>query len=866
MRKVRNTEIYITLVAALAAAGFLLELLILLFALIPLNLPLSYNNIRLLFAEHNIFYLANLIPLLSAISGYFMAARYMQIRTKEKEHNALYKKSIENIVMFAKKIETGDFSHAYETVNGEEDLHISLENMRKSLLSFNQKESERAEIAHIIAEANELLRSVNGTGRLGDEIIGFLADRIEGVVQAAFYLAEEDPSAGKKLRMTSAYAFDRKKQLQSEFLFGQGLVGQAVLEKQYIMRTEIPTTWAKVTSGLIDHKKPVCILILPLIDNDIVYGVIELSSFQKFTHFQLRLLSELSEIITRTINIVKVNEKTLILLRESEKMRENLAQKTEMMQVAEEMIAARQEELTNTNLKLEEQIQEVYNINQKTQTLLENSLEVIFIYNQSGTTSYVSPSIQSVLGYYPDEVSGKSFTENIHPLDTTGFTRFINDIRSFPERKHKLQYRYFTRSGEIIWMEAIGKNSLDGVINGIIVTSRDISEQLLAEKEQRIRAKMQALSENSTDIIMRIDIFSRCTYVNPVIEKYTGLSISDFLNKPINSINLEESVIAFFKSTLEDVAKTRSKSKYELVFPVFLRNKIMDVSAIPEFYDNGEVESVLFVCHDITEARKREELIVKKNKSIKDSINYAYYIQSSLMPTEKDLQNCWPNSFMFYKPRDIVSGDYPWLYHDNDNIYIGAIDCTGHGVPGALMSIIGFFLQNEIIHNSNTDTAGEILDKLHTNLVRILRQEDEKSMINDGMDVSFCKIDIKNKTINYAGAHRPLYFIRNGELTEIRGDRFPVGSNQYSNRKKFTSHTFSITKGDAIFLTTDGFSDQYGGPSGKEKFMSGNVNILLKQNAASSIFQIGKVFRNTFEDWKGKSEQTDDILVIGLKF
>jgi PAS domain S-box-containing protein len=377
---------------------------------------------------------------------------------------------------------------------------------------------------------------------------------------------------------------------------------------------------------------------------------------------------------------------------------------------------------------------------------------------------------------------------------------------------------------------------------------------------------MQALSENSTDIIMRIDIFSRCTYVNPVIEKYTGLSFTEFLNKPINSINLEESVVAFFKSTLEDVARTRSKSKYELVFPVFLRNKIMDVSAIPEFYDNGEVESVLFVCHDITEARKREELIVKKNKSINDSINYAYYIQSSLMPTEKDLQNCWPNSFMFYKPRDIVSGDYPWLYHDNDCIYIGAIDCTGHGVPGALMSIIGIFLQNEIIHNINTDTAGEILDKLHTNLVRILRQEDEKSMINDGMDVSFCKIDIKNKTINYAGAHRPLYFIRNGELTEIRGDRFPVGSNQYSNRKKFTSHTLTIKKGDAIFLTTDGFSDQYGGPSGKEKFMSGNVNILLKQNASSSIFQIGKVFRNTFEDWKGKNEQTDDVLVIGLKF
>ena len=227
MHKFRNTEIYIMLVAAMAAAGFLVEFLILLFALQAQGLPLSLNNIRLLFDEHNMFYLANLVPLVSGITGYFMAVRYVQIRTREREHNALYKKSIENIVMFAKKIETGDFSHAYETVNGEEDLHISLENMRKSLLSFNQKESERAEIAHIIAEANELLRSINETGRLGDEIIGFMAGRLEGVVQAAFYLAEEDPLAGKKLRMTSTYAFDRKKQMQSEFIFGQGLVGQA---------------------------------------------------------------------------------------------------------------------------------------------------------------------------------------------------------------------------------------------------------------------------------------------------------------------------------------------------------------------------------------------------------------------------------------------------------------------------------------------------------------------------------------------------------------------------------------------------------------------------------------------------------------
>lgn len=857
---------YSLFVAGMAILGFIIEILVLLYTLIPLNLSISLQNIDNLYQKHNEFYLINLLPVIFGISGYFIGKHFAAIKIRLEENYTIYRKTIENIASFAQRIETGDLSYSYKTVNGEQVLSVSLENMRNSLLTINKKEAERHKIEVIIAETNKLLRSINQTDMLGEEIISFLVSRLDNIVQGAFYLVDESDPLVKKLKMTASYAYDRKKHINSEFIFGQGLIGQVALEKDYILRTEIPDDYATITSGLIGHKKPKSILIVPLINNDTVFGAIELASFNKFSELELKLFSELSEIIARTINIVKVNENTLLLLRESEKMRKNLAQKTKMMEMAEEMIATRQEELKKSNQQLEEQIQEVHNSNEKTQVLLENSLEVIFIYNLSGIITYVSPSIYSVLGYYPDEIIGKSSTENIHPLDTASFNQFINEIHSFPENKHVLQYRYFVRSGEIIWLEAIGKNSLNDVIKGIVIHSRDISEQRLAAKEQRIRAKMQALSENSTDLIMRIDIFSRCTYINPTIEKLTGLKIEDFLNNPLNNIKIQESAITFFKTILDEVSKTLVKTKSEMVFPTQEGNKIMDVSAIPEFYENGDIESILFICHDITEARKREELISKKNKSIKDSINYSYYIQSSLMPTEKDLQICWPNSFMFYKPKDIVSGDYPLLYHHEDNIYIGAMDCTGHGVPGALMSIIGFFLQSEIIRNNCADNAGEILDKLHKNVVRTLRQEEKESMINDGMDVAFCKIDLKNKIINYAGAHRPLYYIQKGELTEIRGDRFPVGSSQYNNRKNFTNHALNISPGDAIILTTDGFADQYGGPTGKQKFMSGNVNLLLKENATSSIFQIGKAFRKSHADWKENYDQTDDILIIGLKF
>jgi len=377
---------------------------------------------------------------------------------------------------------------------------------------------------------------------------------------------------------------------------------------------------------------------------------------------------------------------------------------------------------------------------------------------------------------------------------------------------------------------------------------------------------MQALSENSLDLILRIDIFSRCTYINPVIETYTGMKIADIIDKPIMNIGIQDTVIVFWKNMLEEVAITKQKKIDEIVFPTTSGNKIMQVNAIPEFQENGDVESVLFVCHDITEAKNREELIQKKNKSISDSINYAYNIQNALMPTEQTLQSIIPQSFMLYKPKDIVSGDYPWIYQDGHIVYIGVMDCTGHGVPGALMSIIGYLLQNEIIHKKDNDDAGQILDKLHTNLVKTLRQEEENSKINDGMDAALCKIDLQNKVLNYAGAHRGLYYVSKKELTEIRGDRFPVGSTQYSKRKNFTNHTFNIMPGDAFYLMTDGYADQLGGETGKQKYMSGNVSVLISENVNLSIFQMGNLFKNTHDCWKGPVDQVDDILIIGLKF
>ena len=303
-----------------------------------------------------------------------------------------------------------------------------------------------------------------------------------------------------------------------------------------------------------------------------------------------------------------------------------------------------------------------------------------------------------------------------------------------------------------------------------------------------------------------------------------------------------------------------------MVFPTPAGNRIMHLNAIPEFNESGEPESVLFVCHDITEAKTREEVIRKKNKSISDSINYALNIQSALMPTEESLRGILPNSFMFYKPKDVVSGDYPWLFRKGDSIYVGAMDCTGHGVPGALMSIIGFFLQDSIIQRDANLTAGDVLNRLHGSVVERLKQAEPGSKINDGMDAAFCRIDLKKRELDFAGAHRPLYHVSNNVLTEIKGDKFPVGSTQYRNRKDFNNHPIRIKAGDSIYFMTDGFPDQFGGATEKQRFTSEGVTRLIDENTHLSIFQMGNLFRNTFEDWRGNVNQLDDILVIGIKF
>ena len=260
---------------------------------------------------------------------------------------------------------------------------------------------------------------------------------------------------------------------------------------------------------------------------------------------------------------------------------------------------------------------------------------------------------------------------------------------------------------------------------------------------------------------------------------------------------------------------------------------------------------------------QKEELALK-NKNITDSINYAQRIQSALMPSEKQFKSIFPDSFILHIPRDIVSGDFYWINEIKDNIFMAAVDCTGHGVPGAFVSIIGFELFRKMTNIEGIKKPSEILNSLNKDFQEVFKDV-ENITLRDGMDVAFCSINRKTKALEFAGAFNPLYLIRNNSITEVKGDRNPVGLDHpdYSE-SEFTNHTIQLQTGDVFYIFSDGFADQFGGPEGKKYKYRRFRHLLLALHHLPMKRQHDYLSKSIVE-WKGDLDQVDDILVIGIR-
>lgn len=259
---------------------------------------------------------------------------------------------------------------------------------------------------------------------------------------------------------------------------------------------------------------------------------------------------------------------------------------------------------------------------------------------------------------------------------------------------------------------------------------------------------------------------------------------------------------------------------------------------------------------------KQKKIVDQKNKHITDSINYAKRIQDSILPSEQELSKCFSDYFIFFLPREIVSGDFYWLSNPSGKTILAIADCTGHGVPGAFMSMIGNTLLNEIVNEKNIFQPNEILNQLNEGIVHALHQESRSQ--DDGMDISICLFDKEKNKITFAGANHSMYVVQNNSIEEIKGDIYSIGSMFGKKDFSFTQKEIALSKNSSIYFSTDGFADQVGGKNGKKILVKQLQELLLSVSSLGTTEQ-EQIIKKTFMEWKGNYSQLDDVLLAGIK-
>jgi serine phosphatase RsbU (regulator of sigma subunit)/predicted negative regulator of RcsB-dependent stress response len=262
------------------------------------------------------------------------------------------------------------------------------------------------------------------------------------------------------------------------------------------------------------------------------------------------------------------------------------------------------------------------------------------------------------------------------------------------------------------------------------------------------------------------------------------------------------------------------------------------------------------------ETEHQKKIIEEKNKDITDSIHYAKQIQSALLREEAHVSKHLPEHFILFLPKDIVSGDFYWGFEKHDYWYVAAADCTGHGVPGAIMSMLGISFLNDIVSSDALFSPAEILNQLRDRIISELRQTGEDGSSKDGMDISLVRLNLKTFELQWAGANNALNYIQADELKEVKADKQPIG--YHPQQKAFTNHQIQLQKGDSIYIYSDGYADQFGGSKGKKLTYKKLDNFII-ENYQLPLEKQKTLFREYFENWKGSLEQLDDVCVIGIK-
>jgi PAS domain S-box-containing protein len=391
----------------------------------------------------------------------------------------------------------------------------------------------------------------------------------------------------------------------------------------------------------------------------------------------------------------------------------------------------------------------------------------------------------------------------------------------------------------------------------------------LEEKNDELE-RLSIVASQTDNVILIMDSNGIVEWINESFTKLNGVTLQELKAERGNSI-YEISNNPKIKNIIQDCIKNKKSVVYESLNITKEGNRVWEASTLTPIFDNdGKLRKLIIIDSDVTDRKVAEEIIKQKNKDITDSINYAKRIQQAILPDAFKIKSYLPESFILFKPKDIVSGDFYWFDKIDNHIIFAVADCTGHGVPGALMSMIGIDILTQVTNDSAITSPSATLELLDVKVKKALKQTGENNETTDGMDIAFCEFIVpessfnENLVLNYSGAYRPLWLIRDKKIIEYKGDKYNIGGHN-TGTKIFTHHTIPINKGDVIYLFTDGCTDLFGGKSGK-KFKTRRLKDLLLQIHTEPIQDQEKILSNTFDDWRGTFEQVDDLLIVGVKF
>ena len=388
------------------------------------------------------------------------------------------------------------------------------------------------------------------------------------------------------------------------------------------------------------------------------------------------------------------------------------------------------------------------------------------------------------------------------------------------------QYMYMERSG----------SASSGLYKGSVI--RIISDRTAQQALFRVEAKRFILVFGITMLLLTLVIYRKTKVITlpliKLVENVDRISNGDLRERAEVSGNNEI---------------TRLSEKFNMM-----------IAQLESYYYELEEK----VKERTLRIEKQKEEIEEQKKHIMDSIYYARRIQNAILPAFSIIEANLKNYFILYMPKDIVSGDFYWVNETDGLFMIAAVDCTGHGVPGAFMSIVGYNQLNHAVTVKKARSAGDVLDELNKGVISTLNENKSDNSIKDGMDMALCVFNFAAKKVEFAGANNPLVLVRDKKIIKYRGDRFPIGAFEGSNPQRFKNNEIDLLEGDCLYLSSDGYADQFGGPDNK-KFMFRKFEELLLQINSLSMEDQKEMLHKKLYEWMGVNDQVDDILVIGVR-